>query len=263
VGLCARAAAAVLTVLVAAPAAMGDFVIDFEGPNPFSGGTVSTAESYSSSHSLYLGGGEMETFTFDSSTGGSLSMMVFDMGKWVDGADPTTPASVYGPRWGVSSGTGDTQHVGISIIEKTFLGSGNGYGYNNANSRFGSWWSPGYYGGPRQATLGTPGTWDAGTTTWTTYDGTGMWTKWIFDITAAGVVSVYREGDTAHMQTFGTGATITQVYLYGAANTGETGGGLAGLYVDDITWTASTPEPATMGLLGIGVAGLFIRRRKR
>ena len=246
--------------LAAGLAYAGPIAVDFETTNPFSAGTLSTAQAYAGSQSLYLAAGNAATLALpDGNLGGTVTMMVFDTGRWIDHAIALYSDTVYGVRWGVTNGS---NCAGMTIIEKKFLASSAGYGYGNEGNTA-SWFSPAFYSpsGGRQTTLSTNGGTNDGTGWVMGTEGTGKWTKWIFTFDSTGtLVSMNMDGKAAVTDKALTTA-ITGIFLYGGKTSATGGLPLAGMYVDDVTWTP-VPEPATMGLLGLGLGGLLLRRRR-
>jgi len=264
--LCCAVIAAVSSALPA-----DELFIDFEDDQPFTvvgDAAWSLDEAYSGDLSLYLG-----------STGGAgratlalpagflnrdivVSMMVFDMGKWIDRTvlpeppePPSYPTGVYGPRWGVSYTDDPGQYAGVTIMEKTSLASGDGYGYNHdflpgegaGQTRFGSWFSYSWYGGPRLCTLSDDGgssVYNEETETWDWTMGTpgvGQWSKWTFEVTDEGVATFYRTGGSQRV--FDINGPATEVWAYGGRDNATSGLPLAGVYIDDVRIWASDPLP--------------------
>jgi len=268
-------AAALLVILAVAPTASADVVVDFESGNPFSGGALSELYSTSATHSLFVTAGQGVTMAIPAEyLGGSVkvTMMVYDLGRWVDRDVSGFPTSVSGPRWGVSADDGEPgEYAGVTIMERGSPGgvpSEDGYGCSYltgpAQGRFDStWFSYSWYGGPRQCTLSDDGgssVWNEDTQKWDWTmgtEGTGQWTEWTFEVTAAGVATFYREGGGT--KTFDMGGSATEVWIYGGRNNATSGLPLADVYIDDVT---IVPEPATMALLGLGLLGLVARRKK-
>jgi hypothetical protein len=244
-------------LMMSASIASADVVADFESSNPFTAaagytdGTLSTTYAASGIQSLYLyRGNAMFLPIASAAAGGTVTMKVYDQGKWSDAA-----GSVYGARWGVADGT---NCGAFSLIQKSYLGSSAGYGYADGSidgdAIFGSWFSP-YFYGPRQVVSLSPTPNDGSV-------GEGKWTTWYFDIAPGGLsVAMYREGDSANAVTATFASIVSEIIVYGGRDSDTVGMPLAGIYVDDVTWTR-LPEPATMSLL-VGGALALLRRRNR
>jgi hypothetical protein len=139
--------------------------IDFDDmDNPFSGGTISTDYAFTGDSSLYLGNREMATLTLPDEFQNAdviITMEVLDLGLWIDNSVDGHPSNAYGPRWAVGNATTALNYVAATIIHKTFLGSGGGYGLHQVSGGddFGStsWFSPSFYGGSTRAVLSADG----------------------------------------------------------------------------------------------------------
>lgn len=236
-----------LVVLALAASASAAMLEDFEA---WAGaGTVVADPDDAGNSVLHLAGGTAIAIALPA-TAGIMTVDVYDMGAIDhDIGQPNTNNSGYGPRWGVAT-AGNGASAAASIINKTFLDSGAGYGYGADLSRTSSWWSPMWYGGPRLVdaldVIGT-GTWDAPET-----PGDGDWTTWTFIIGSGGSV-VIRNG--VHTQIMGMGPAA-EMWLSG----GRSGMVLNGTALfDNVTF--EVPEPATLSLLALGGLALIRRRR--
>lgn len=265
-----RALATLLVVAWAASLASAGYVADFESANPFSGGTLSTTFAHGgSTQSLYLAAGVQATLAVPAEYAGNpvrVSMWVYDLGKWIDRTVTGHPTDAYGSRWGVAGGTfGAGQSVGATIIERLSLASGGGYGYSTESSTStGSWYSPSYYS-TRAVLSANGGTNDGSGWVMGTAADPGVWTYWQFDIATDGAVSFFRDSRPVVTTNYASnpltlGGEATRVWLFGG-RTGTVGAPLAALYVDDVE-ISIVPEPATMGLLGLGLVALLRRRRR-
>ncbi len=247
-GTCAMHATVFLAALIlASTTAMAQNVkYDFEDSDPFTGtGAVSTDEAYSGSKSYYVGMGQTGRLPIPTELQGKsviVTMMVFDMGKWVDRTVTGYPTAVYGPRWGVMRGTGATGELfGATITERSQLNSSSGYGTGYEQWNTSSWHSVGWYGGPRAVLSDNGGTYEydevLGEFKWVmgTAADPGVWTKWVFEVSESGAVRLYRPGQV--VRTYNIGAAATEVFIFGGRNSSTYGLPLAGLYVDDITIT--------------------------
>lgn len=238
------------------PMALGS-TVDFEGENanPFSGGAVSTDQAVSGTQSLYLGPGDEALLPLNipldyTGDGIEVTMKVFDLGKWIDRTITGYPTSVYGPRWGVSTGTHLAgECAGVTIIEKPQLGTANGYGYDATEARFASdWFSPYFYGGPRAGLSSNGGTndgsgWVMGT------PGTGVWTTWTFRVDrATNEVTCSREGGATVVISAALAGPISEIWLWGGGPGATSGLPLAGVYIDDITLNAYTNPPTELAI---------------
>ena len=217
-------AAGILAWATAASAAM---IEDFEPGTSYAGfGTLQADPLDAGNQVLNLAAWDIATFA-PSAAAGTVTMKIYDFG-----GVPT----FNGARWGVAD---VDQSSAVAIIDKTWLDASMGYGMGQELSQNGDWWSPGYFGGPRQ---------------------TGAWTTWTFDVAANGDTTI-----SAHL--VGAGAPdISQANgVVDAMDSIRISGGKfgqsQGVLVDDITFEA-IPEPATLGLVGIFAgAMLFVRRR--
>lgn len=235
-----------------------DMTIDFDdATNPFSAGTLSTAQSVSGSSSLFIAAEELPIFNLPPELQNkdlTITMQVFDQGKWV------TTDNSYGPRWGVGTSYAATDYVAVAIIDKSFLPSDAGYGYHQTaqgdpfNGQFASntWFGPAFVSGTTRPGLSATSDDDS--------TGTGGWLQWQFDISSSGEVSWNRVG-SSNVINDDIGGAATSIFLFG----GDSSSNMAGLFVDDIVITDNTvPEPSTYALL-MGAAGLLwigLRRRR-
>jgi hypothetical protein len=243
-------------------------IVNFDdGTNPFNGGTVSTAQAWSGDKSLYLGMGVTALLDVPAEYLGqtfTVSMMIYDMGKWIDRTVQGYPTTCYGPRWGVSHGPDAGQGVGLAIIEKSYLASTSGYSYSKegrfATSWFSNEWEASFT--PRQTTLSdNGGTYDPETGTWTMgTEGVGQWTQWNFECAPNGDVTIWREGWTGKRFTTNIGEQASEIYFYGGRNHATLGAPLAGVYVDDVT---VVPEPHAAVLFTVSILLLGRVRRRR
>ncbi|MEX0887438.1 MAG: PEP-CTERM sorting domain-containing protein [Phycisphaeraceae bacterium] len=270
-----------------APASVSaQLVIDFDDDvNPFNAGTIMSDQAFSGANSLYLAVGDQATFEIpEEFVGGftTITMQVFDQGKHVqrqreqldengdpvldENGDPVMedvpakPTNVYGPRWGLGSGTAGgsgtpatSQYLAVSIIEKAFLGSTSGYGRGNAQDMWpGSWFTVGSHGGPRQVVeMGDGGTavllpeeeWENPLEPeyeWLApQPGIGAWSQWTFNITPAGQVSItdaagnVSESGVSSFANPLTGDPVNNIFLFGGGSAA-----FEGIWFDDITISA-------------------------
>lgn len=238
-------------LLLLAPAAWAvEYVADFESSNPFSAGTLVGDQAASGAQSLYLAAGDLATLDIPAALLGRdivVTMMVFDQGRWIDRTVAGYPTSVYGPRWGVSGLDGTLARIdcAATIIEKTFLTSENGYGFSGAagtESRTGNWYSPQWFGGPRQCTLSADGGSNPGSGWVMGTPGTGRWTRWTFTVAASGEVTLRMAG-SATTRTHNLGGSADQLWLFGGRAHATAGLPLAGVWIDDVRIWAADPLP--------------------
>jgi hypothetical protein len=241
----------VLVIMALAASASAAVIEDFEA---WTGtGTVVADPDNAANSTLQLAGGEAIAIALPANAG-IMTVDVYDMGATDhDIGQPNTNNSGYGPRWGVAD-VGNSTSVAASIINKTFLNSNNGYGWGYDLSRTSSWWSPMWFGGPRNVdalqVIGT-GTWDN-----PEVPGDGDWATWTFYINTSGTVTVTDGNNTVMGAMRLNGVASTEMWLSG----GRSGMVLNGTALfDNITF--DVPEPATMSLLALG--GLAMLRRRR
>jgi dockerin type I repeat protein len=237
-------------LLLSAPAAWAvEYVVDFESGNPFSAGALVVDQAASGVQSLYLAPGTLATLDIPAellSRDIVVTMMVFDQGRWIDRAVTGYPTGCYGPRWGVSGldATFTRIDCAATIIERTSLASDAGYGFSapgGTESRTGSWYSPQWFGWPRQCTLSpdggsNDGSWVMGT------PGTGRWTRWTFNVAATGEVTLSNAGSGV-TQTHNLGGSADQLWLFGGRTHATVGLPLAGVWIDDVRIWAADPLP--------------------
>lgn len=216
-------------ILAWATAASAAMIEDFEPGTSYAGfGTLQADPLDAGNQVLNLAAWDIATFA-PSAAAGTVTMKIYDFG-----GVPT----FNGARWGVADAD---QSTAVAIIDKTWLDANTGYGMGQELSQNGDWWSPAYFGGPRQ---------------------TAQWTTWTFDVATDGAVTIEAflvgAGAPDMSQAYGTVDAMDSIWISG----GKFGQSL-GVLVDDITFEA-IPEPATLSLVGIFAgAMLFIRRRSR
>ena len=186
---------------------------DFEPGTSYSGmGTIQIDPDDAGNHVLLLEGGEVATF-IPSAFEGTVTMKVYDFGEI---------PNFNGPRWGIAD---VNESVAVAIIDKTWLDSSVGYGMGQELSREGDWWTPAYFGGPRQVDAlddpATPGD----------FEGDGKWTTWTFDVAANGSVTI----SSFVGQTYGTVDAMDAIWVSG----GKGGNVAYGVLIDDITFLSS------------------------
>lgn len=246
---CAIFCTALISTMSIGPSASANIIINFDdASNPFSAGTISSAQSVSGSSSLFVAQGQTPTFTLPveyQNKDITISMKVFDQGQWA------TSGNQYGPRWGVGNGTGGSSYVAASILHKSFLNSTAGYGMHattSGDSFTGSWFGPGFVSGSTRS--GLSATSDNGSV------GTGAWTEWSFDVTSTGTIDWGKVGLTSTSDDIGS--TVTSILLFGGSSSI-----INGMYVDDISISfAAVPEPSSAVLL-LGVAGFALMTARR
>lgn len=236
-----------LVGVATAISASAQIVINFDdSPNPFSTGTISTNQAVSGSSSLFLAQGEYATMAIPSEFSGvefNVTMKVFDLGNTT-----ASTGRVYGPRWGLGSGTATANFIAGAITNSSGLPVNNGYSYSagaGSNTFNGSWFSALYLSGTdRNSVVGSG----------------GEWTSWSFNVTDAGLVSLQQTG-ISQIVSYAPVGGVTQLMLFGGGSSD-----LAGVYFDDITITAvsAVPEPGTYAaMLGALTLGFIAYRRHR
>lgn len=184
---------------------------DFESGTSYSGaGTIQVDPDDAANKVLLLAGGEVATF-IPSAFKGTVTMKVYDFGEI-----PT----FNGPRWGIADAD---ESVAVTIIQKTSLPASAGYGMGQEITRDGDWWSPAYFGGPRQVDiLDDPAT--------EGFEGNGRWTTWTFVVNPNGDVSFSAFG---HGKLYGTVDAMDTIWVSG----GKAGNVTHGVLIDDITFS--------------------------
>ena len=181
---------------------------DFEPGSSYSGpGTIQVDPDDAANKVLLLAGGEVATF-IPSAFRGTVTMKIYDFGEI-----PT----FNGPRWGIA---GSGESVAVTIIQKPSLPASAGYGMGQEITRDGDWWSPAYFGGPRQVVaLDDP---EIGG-----FEGNGKWSTWTFYVNADGSVSITSFG---HGKLYGKVDAMDAIWVSG----GKAGNVTRGVLIDDI-----------------------------
>ena len=181
---------------------------DFEEGTSYSGpGTIQADPDDAANKVLLLVGGEVATF-IPSVFRGTVTMKIYDFGEI-----PTSN----GPRWGIA---GSGESVAVTIIQKPSLPAKAGYGMGQELTRDGDWWSPAYFGGPRQVdVLDDPETGG--------FEGNGRWSTWTFVVNPNGDVSITAFGQG---QLYGKVEAMDTIWVSG----GKTGNVTHGVLIDDI-----------------------------
>jgi len=220
--------------------ASAEMLEDFEPGTSYSGaGTVQADPDNAGNQVLALVPGEVATF-IPSTFVGTVTMNIYDFGELAQVGGLLLDA----PRWGVADAN---ESVAVAIMEKTFLDAAAGYAMGTETSKTGAWFSPSFFGGPRQViALDDP-------LTTGVFEGVGKWTTWTFDVAAGGGVTI---SSAAGIQSFGTVDAMDTIWVSG----GRSGRSTNGVLIDDIT---VVPEPATTGLLVFGTFALLLKRRFR
>ena len=248
-----------------------------DGINPFSGGTLVDDHFFTDGYSLHLDQTDQAVWDLPTAFLGAevgsiqVQMQVFDQGLYIDPDVTGAPShSRNGGRWGVSAvateGDVDPEnYTGVGLGQWPFLSSGTGYAWNADNTRWGTWFSPAFFGSPRQveelgdggsATLLPEEEWEDPETPEFEWNppqpGVGAWSQWSFDGTSDGNVVVDQAGIGQAPRSTNIGGGIEQVWLFG----GSTGvnGHLAGIWVDEVivqAFEASAPTPEMNVWMGI------------
>ena len=216
-------------MLAWATVASAAMIEDFEPGTSYSGhGTLQADPLDAGNQVLHLAGWDVATFA-PLGTAGTVTMKIYDFGEV-----PT----FNGPRWGVADAD---QSTAVAIIDKAWLDASMGYGMGQELSQNGDWWSPAYFGGPRQ---------------------TDLWTTWTFDVATDGAVTISAfltgAGSPDMSTVYGTVDAMDSIWVSGGKFENVT----EGVLVDDITFEA-IPEPATLSLVGICAGAMFFIRRFR
>lgn len=149
---------------------------DFEGAWSEAGVVVPDPDD-AGNNALFLTGGQ--SVTLSQVGDGIVTIDVYDFGAVAFDEGGTNPGNNYGPRWGVG-GNSNATSAAATIINKTFLGSFAGYGRSTETSKTGSWFSPGFYGGPRYVdSLAVIG---SGSAEQPEVPGDGAWSTWSIKI---------------------------------------------------------------------------------
>jgi hypothetical protein len=173
---------------------------------------------------------------------GVLTVDVYDPGLISETGD------AQGPRWGVAGMMPLQNAVMAAMMDKSFLGSEVGYAYtavpgadagNNGPTSVFNWFSPSFFGGPRQS---------------------NAWTTWTFTVHADQLVTIEAFGTSMTTTAAMPGGGVEFIACGGSGSTNTNRPGLNGFYVDNVAWTP-VPEPMTLSLLALGGLGLIRRRR--
>jgi len=184
-----------------ATAASAAMLEDFEPGTSYSGaGTLQADPLDAGNQVLLLAGGEVATF-IPTAFEGTVTMKVYDFGEI-----PT----FNGPRWGIAD---VDESVAVAIIDKPWLLASQGYGMGLEVSQAGDWFSPDYFGGPRQ---------------------TDLWTTWTFAVAADGSVTI----SSFASQAYGAVDAMDSIWVSG----GKAGNVTQGVLIDDITFLSAADE---------------------
>lgn len=267
----AAAAFACTAALLAGPSTASATVIDFDD-NSLAGWqttagdvSINTDQARSGVNSLFVAGGQSAAFRFGDNSHGTLTMWVYDPGNVVTEGDGN------GPSWGairdgvVDDRPGANRDLGDHGARPGVLGSYNdGEGGEAVAAYFLR--RDGYAPETEFVNYHATGTNDH--FTFRHFGGRQMeqWSLWTFEFLSDDEFRImhgtesnpaqYRSGvlneeDLASM----LGHGISGIYLHGGS------GDLGDIYIDDVSWTP-VPEPATLGLLGLGGLALLGRRRR-
>ena len=237
----------VCVLALASAGASAVMVADFEdGVNPFSGGAV-VADPEDAGNLVYqnAGGNFVMTLPAPLAVGETLTMRIYDQGKAAVAGE--------GSYQGWSAGVATMSRAwGVRLAHRTWFNSNSGYGYpatgnwlldlGNQGTIYG-------IGVPRQvdalAVIGT------GTVAAPEIPGDGRWSTWSWTLNADETMTL-AFGEVSQTMPVPAGSVISRVFVDSEAS------GLGGVWIDDVQ---IVPEPATLGLLGLGALGLIRRRR--
>ena len=181
-----------------------------------------------------------------------------DVGAFVQAPDLVN-GSYLTAQFTLGAGTGlrDAQdtlsgsHFGINFVEDTFVGGGLGYFLQ---------FFDGVNAAPVQNVIVNPNG-PAPMNVWIDVDDITDGNPW--DGVGQTTFTVFIDGvQVGAPQTFGAGG-LTSNYMTLAAQRDFVNNGLAGSYFDNLTvYTDIIPEPSTLALAGLGLAGIFLARRR-